>query len=199
MNWYRLFLIESNFGDLTGGRLAAALESFSEGRALTVRWFFRPDPKNDGDKLNWKDTSFVKAEKEWTKIHITSGWENPGNYTDPAMREMMANYNGIGWYALRLAVPKKWQGKQIYLRFGAVDESAWIYLNGKFCGERIFKDPDDWKKSFSIRIDQNIDWSRKYQSLVVKVQDTAGQGGIWQPVMMGCKSQDSSLKTQAPR
>ena len=199
MNWYRLFLIESAFGDLTGGRLAAALESFSEGRALTVRWFFRPDPKNEGDKLNWKDTSFVKAEKEWAKIVITSGWENPGSFTDPAMRKMMAKYDGIGWYALRIAVPKKWQGKQIYLRFGAVDESAWVYLNGQFCGERIYKEENDWKKPFSIRIDQNIDWTKKYQSLVVKVHDTAGQGGIWQPVMIGCKSQDASLKTQDPR
>ena len=198
MNWYRLFLIESGFGDLTGGRLTAALELFSEGKALPVRWSFCPDPKNEGDKLNWKDTSFVKAEKEWEKINITSGWENPKNHTDPAIRKMMVKYDGIGWYALRLAVPKKWQGKQVYLRFGAVDESAWVYLNGKFCGERVYKNENDWKKSFSIRIDQNIDWTGKYQSLVVKVQDTAGQGGIWQPVMMGCKSQDSSLKTQDP-
>ena len=198
MNWYQLFQIESGFGDLTGGRLTAALESFSEGKALPVRWSFKPDPKNEGDKLNWKDTSFVKAEKEWKKISITSGWENPKNHTDPAMRKLMANYDGIGWYALRLAVPKKWQGKQIFLRFGAVDESAWIYLNGKFCGERVYKDEDDWKKSFSIRIDQNIDWNSKYQSLVVKVRDTAGQGGIWQPVMLGCKHQDASLKTRDP-
>ena len=112
------------------------------------------------------------------------------------MRKMMAKYDGIGWYALRIAVPKKWQGKEIYLRFGAVDESAWVYLNGKFCGERIYKEENDWKKPFSIRIDQNIDWNSKYQSLVVKVHDTAGQGGIWQPVMIGCKSQDASLKTQ---
>ena len=194
MNWYRLFLIESVFGDLTGGRLTAALESFSEGKALPVKWAFKPDPKNEGDKLNWKDISFVKAEKEWTKIDITSSWENPKSFTDPDMRKIMAKYDGIGWYALRLAIPKKWQGKEIYLQFGAVDESAWVYLNGNFCGERIYKDPDDWKKSFSIRIDQNIDWTKKYQSLIVKVRDVAGQGGIWQPVMLGCKEKAESSK-----
>ena len=45
----------------------------------------------------------------------------------------------------------------------------------------------DWKKPFSIRIDRNINWNRPYQSLVVKVRDVAGQGGIWQPVMLGCR------------
>ena len=199
MHWYRLFSIEAAFGDVTGGKLAAALEQFADGKALTLRWYFKPDPKDEGDKLNWKDTPFARAEKEWHRIYVNSGWENPGNYADPAMRKFMKNYDGTGWYALRLSIPEKWQGKKIHLHFGAVDESAWIYLNGKLCGERISKDTDDWKKSFSIRIDRNIDWSRKYQSLVVKVRDTAGQGGIWQPVMMGCKSQDSSLKTQAPR
>ena len=97
---------------------------------------------------------------------------------------------GIGWYALRLSIPKKWQGKKVFLHFGAVDESAWIYLNGKFCGERVSKDPDDWKKSFSIRIDRNINWQQKYQSLVVKVRDIGGQGGIWQPVTLGCKEKE---------
>lgn len=186
MNWYRLFLIESDFGDVTGGRLIAALESFSEGRALPVKWSFKPDPNNEGDSLNWQNTSYGKAEKEWEKIHITSAWENPKNHSDPATRKLMVNYDGIGWYALRLTIPQKWQGKEIFLRFGAVDESAWIYLNGKLCGERIYQGKEDWKKPFSIRIDQNINWNRKYQSLVVKVQDVSGQGGIWQPVMMGC-------------
>jgi len=186
MNWYRLFLIESDFGDLTGGRLAAALESFSEGRALPVKWAFKPDPNNEGDEQNWKNTSYGKAEKNWAKINITSAWENPKNHTDSAMRKLMANYDGIGWYALRLAIPSKWQGKEVYLQFGAVDESAWIYLNGKLCGERIYQGNEEWKKPFSIRIDQNINWNHKYQSLVVKVQDVSGQGGIWQPVMLGC-------------
>ena len=99
----------------------------------------------------------------------------------------MKNYDGIGWYALRLAGPKAWKGKKICLLFGAVDESAWVYLNGKYCGERVFKDPDDWKRSFAIRIDQNINWNSRWQTIVVKVRDTNGQGGIYRPVTLAAE------------
>ena len=68
-----------------------------------------------------------------------------------------------------------------------MDESAWIYLNGKFCGERLYKEENDWKKSFEIRIDQNIDWNRKTQDLIVKVRDIGGQGGIWRPVVLAAE------------
>ena len=184
MYWHRLFNIEAGFGDVTGGKLAGTLKNFSQGTALSEYWFFAPDPKNEGEKLNWKNTLFTEAEACWERVCITTGWENPGRYAHPGLRKFMKNYDGIGWYALRLAVPKEWKGKKICLLFGAVDESAWVYLNGKYCGERVFKDPDDWKKSFSIRIDQNINWNNRWQTIVVKVRDTNGQGGIYRPVTL---------------
>ena len=185
--WYRLFSIESNFGDVAGTKLAANLERFSEGKNLSPYWFFAPDPENKGDEKDWKSTPYSKGESCWEKVSITTGWENPGKFAHPALQKMMKNYDGAGWYSLRLDVPAKWKGKKIWLLFGAVDESAWIYLNGKFCGERIFKESDDWKKPFQIRIDENIDWSQKSQSLVVKVYDKGGQGGIWRPVVLAAE------------
>lgn len=184
MNWYRLFDIESGFGDVTGGKLAAALERFSDGKVLSSYWFFTPDPKKEGEKLKWHKTSFAEGESCWQKINVNSNWENPGHFAHPALRAFMKNYDGIGWYSLRLDIPEKWKGKKIFLLFGAVDESAWIYLNGKLCGTRIFKNSNDWKTAFTIRIDENINWNEKYQSLVVKVQDLRGQGGIWRPVVL---------------
>ena len=187
MNWYRLFAIESGFGDVTGGKLVASMGKYSIGKTLSHYWYFTPDPRNEGDELNWKNTSFTESEACWEKINITSGWETPGRFAPAAMRKFMAKYDGIGWYALRLNIPKAWKGKKIVLIFGAVDESAWIYLNGKLCGQRLYKNPDDWKKSFEIRIDQNINWNARYQSLVVKVQDKGGQGGIWRPVTLAAE------------
>ena len=58
---------------------------------------------------------------------------------------------------------------------------------GVMMPDGVQKDLNDWKKAFSIRIDENIDWEKKDQSLVVKVQDARGQGGIWQPVVLGCR------------
>ena len=99
----------------------------------------------------------------------------------------MKNYDGIGWYALRLSIPKKWQGKKVFLHFGAVDESAWIYLNGQLCGTQIYKGGDDWKKPFTIRIDQAVNWKGGSQKLYVRVEDNGGLGGLWRPVMLVCR------------
>jgi hypothetical protein len=184
MHWYRLFNIEAGFGDVTGGKLFGSLGRFSEGKALPVYWFFTPDPKDEGTKSNWHKTTAAEAAVCWDRVRTDNGWEMPGHFAPAAMKKFMKEYNGIGWYSLPLQVPPRWKGKKIYLLFAGVDESGWIYLNGKLCGERIFKEENDWKRSFEIRIDQNIDWSKKSQDLVVKVRDIGGQGGIWRPVVL---------------
>ena len=186
-NWYRLFTLELEFGDVTGGRLADRLRAYSEGASLPLLWQFTPDPEGVGEKKNYPAVTFDEAEACWERVRTDAGWENPGPTAHPRMREFMKNYDGVGWYSLRLAVPPQWKGREVYLLFAGVDESAWVYLNGKFCGERLFKDRDDWKKPFEIRIDPAIDWSKKYQSLIVKVKDIGGQGGIWRPVSIAVK------------
>ena len=100
------------------------------------------------------------------------------------LRERLRSYDGIGYYALSLNVPRDWKGQEVFLYFGAVDESAWVYLNGKPAGEHIFEKPDDWKTPFTIRIDQHIDWSKGRQGLVVRVEDSSGDGGIWKPAYL---------------
>ena len=184
MNWYKLFGIEAGFGDVTGGKLAARMGRFSEGKALPLYWFFTPDPKDEGTKNNWHKTTWDEAVSCWEKVVTDAGWEQPGRFAHPAMQKFIKNYDGIGWYSLGINIPANWKGKKIYLLFAGVDESAWVYLNGKFCGERLYKDADDWKRAFEIRIDQNIDWSKKTQSVIVKVRDVGGQGGIWRPVVL---------------
>ena len=55
-------------------------------------------------------------------------------------------------------LPKDNKGEYVYIYFGAVDEQAWVYLNGKFVGQRTFesdggKDPDMlWTRPFMIDV-----------------------------------------------
>ena len=100
---------------------------------------------------------------------------------------MLKNYNGSAWYAVPLSIPKEWKGKEIALVFGAVDESAWVYVNGKLCGSQVYKGGDDWKKPFTIVITDAMDWSKGNQSLFVRVEDNGGLGGLWRPVYMVCR------------
>ena len=118
------------------------------------------------------------------------GWENPHKHykiITKEIRKQTANYDGIAWYALDTKILPELKGREIFLYFQAVDESCQIYVNGKKVGEHLFVNDDDWRTPFSIRIDQAIDWTKKTQKIVVRVQDTNGQGGIWKRVYIVSK------------
>ena len=120
-----------------------------------------------------------------------SNWENPGrhySYPSPETRALTANYDGIAWYATTVTVPADWQNRDVLLYFGAVDESCWIYVNDKPAGEHLFRNRDDWTTPFTIPINDVIDWSKPEQTIIVRVEDKAGAGGIWKPVWLVSKA-----------
>ena len=119
---------------------------------------------------------------------MDTNWEK-NSYKDPAMKKMMENYNGIGWYARNIKIDPAWKGKKIYLVFGAVDESAWLYVNGKFAGKRIYQKDPDYYTPFALEITDTVDWNRKVQNVVVRVEDKYGAGGIWKPVYVTVKGE----------
>ena len=86
-----------------------------------------------------------------------------------------------------MRIDPAWKGKEISLVFGAVDESAWGWVNGKFAGKRLYINDSDWKTPFAIPITDVIDWDRKQQTVPVRVLDTNGAGGIWRPVMLAVR------------
>jgi len=76
----------------------------------------------------------------------------------------------------------------VFLIFGAVDESCWIYVNGKKAGEHLFKNSDDWKTPFIIRIDREFDNSKEWQDIVIRVEDKSGMGGIYKSVWLAVEN-----------
>jgi hypothetical protein len=63
--------------------------------------------------------------------------------------------------------------------FGAVDESAWVYLNGEFAGEHDIGEAG-WDKPFGIDVTKAIQPGANV--LAVRVLDRVLGGGIWKPV-----------------
>ena len=68
-----------------------------------------------------------------------------------------------------------------------MDESCWIYVNGKKAGEHLFKNRDDWRTPFAIDITDCINWKASTQIVTVRVEDKSGSGGIWKDVMLVSK------------
>ncbi len=184
-NWAALFNLEKQFGDITGVIAASDFSEYLDVRALPLQWQFKIDPQNLGMTEKWETTKPASYQADWSPIRVNLSWEQQVLESMPQeLRTQLKNYDGIGYYALNLSVPKDWKNQELFLYFGAVDESAWVYLNGKPAGEHLFEKPDDWKTPFTIRIDQLIDWSQNKQSLVVRVEDKSGDGGIWKPVYL---------------
>ena len=66
------------------------------------------------------------------------------------------------------------------IHFGAVDESAWVWLNGKYAGQHDVG-PAGWDRPFDLDITNEVKWGGENQ-LTVRVEDTKAVGGIWKPV-----------------
>jgi len=191
--WVATIGNEINNGDLTGLRVAEEMKGYLKPWLKTdLFWKFQIDPANVGLKENWEGKPWEEL-STWNNFRTDRFWEQQFEFDEPndlpeQLAKAIFTYDGIGWYATRHPVPPDWKGRQIYLRFGAVDESCKVFVNGKPAGERVFKGKNDWKTPFEIRIDPQIDWSRKEQIITVRVQDTGGSGGIWRPVWLVSKN-----------
>ena len=68
----------------------------------------------------------------------------------------------------------------VELAFGAVDESAWVWLNGIYIGQHDIG-PSGWNRAFWLDVTKEIRWGEK-NLLVIRVEDTVNGGGVWKPV-----------------
>lgn len=134
-------------------------------------WSFRADPLADAHHKGWMDPGF--DDSKWRKLKI--GWWEPQGYN---------GYDGIAWYRIRFTMPPQGEAVRAEICFGAADESAWVWLNGKYVGQHDVG-PVGWDKPFDLDITQEVNWGGE-NVLVVRVEDTASAGGIWKPVVIHC-------------
>ena len=130
-------------------------------------WKFRPDPMENGHHKGWFKPEFNDA--KWKKLKI-GFWEKQG----------YEGYDGIAWYRFRFTMPEKMDCNAVEIHFGAVDESAWVWLNGKYVGQHDIG-PAGWDRPFDLDITNEVKWGGENQ-LTVRVEDTMAAGGIWKPV-----------------
>ena len=132
-------------------------------------WSFRTDPMGNGHHKGWFNPGF--NDSKWKKLKI-GVWENQGYH----------GYDGIAWYRIRFTMPPKSECNAVEIHFGAVDETAWVWLNGKYVGQHD-AGIIGWDKPFDLNITDEINWGGE-NVLAVRVEDTVAAGGIWQPVVI---------------
>lgn len=134
-------------------------------------WLFKDDREKVGVDRGYFKPDHPTA--EFTKSRIGSFWDHQG---DASLEE--------GWYRLRYKCPKVPEGKRVFLHFGAVDESAWLYVDGKLIAWYDTAHPaKTWTMSFLLEVTGSLE-SGKDHILVIRVGNTGGAGGIWKPVSL---------------
>ena len=131
------------------------------------RWLMCTDPTETGHTKKW----FVADldETGWKPVKCEA-WEGQG----------FPGYDGVAWYRIRFNAPPKENCVGAELKFGAVDEQAWVWLNGKYVGQHAIG-PEGWDVAFWLNVGDEIAWDAE-NLLVVRVEDSKMAGGIWKPI-----------------
>ena len=129
-------------------------------------WKFKTDPDSSGRKQKW----FENWPRQSRSIRIDDWWEP----------QLKSTYIGNAWYEINWKAPQDWSKKKLILAFGAVDEQAWVWLNGKFIGAHA-DGIAGWNTPFEFDITGKVALGQE-NKLTVLVSNSAGVGGIWKSV-----------------
>ncbi|MGC9320054.1 MAG: DUF4838 domain-containing protein [Armatimonadota bacterium] len=146
---------------------------------LSNTWRFAVDPDDAGLERGWHEADFDAG--AWERQHSDlgmKGWEDQGH----------PGYDGYAWYRQRVRVPAETEAEHHYLYFGAVDEQAWVYLDGEQVGEHTVQSTgrpvtELWKEPFLVDISGQLT-AGDTVTLAVRVHDNEAMGGIWRPVQL---------------
>jgi HEAT repeat protein len=140
--------------------------------ALTVPlpdadWRFCTDPEENGELKAWFDPAF--NDQGWELIPVGDFWQKAG-----------FNYEGVAWYRRTFALPARPDLSAVEICFGAVDETAWVWINGTYVGQHDVG-LAGWDDPFALDVTDALRWGTDNQ-ITVRVQNVKAAGGIWKPV-----------------
>jgi hypothetical protein len=131
--------------------------------------------KADHDKVGM-DQGYFKPDRpagDFTRTRIGRFWDHRG-------------YQVLdeGWYRLRYKCPELPQGKRVFLHFGAVDESAWLYVDGQLVAWYDTAHPElTWNEPFLLELTGSLESGAEHL-LAIRVGNKGGAGGIHKPVTL---------------
>jgi len=107
--------------------------------SLDGQWDFATDPNGVGEGQKWFLPKTALPGK--VSIQVPACWEaqgvgGPGRTTTSAperrVRRIIGSYVGAAWYRNRVAIPKAWAGRQVWLKVGGVSAQGWLWVNGTY-------------------------------------------------------------------
>ncbi|WP_183305470.1 sialate O-acetylesterase [Dysgonomonas hofstadii] len=126
--------------------------------------------KKDIEKI---DKGFNNGQAVWASIqNDDSGWEQM-NIPSIMQEQGLKGFNGIVWFRKTIDIPAKWEGKELTLNLGPIDDNDFTYFNGIQVGHT-----EGWMAQRSYKIPKELVTKGK-AIISVRVMDTGGNGGIF--------------------
>lgn len=133
---------------------------------LEKNWYFSPDKNNIGSSENWYAIDF--DDSKWDILGAGIRWEDQG-YPD---------LDGIAWYRKTVVIPNNWKEKDIWIKFGAVNDAYDLFINGEQVSSFGAANITFAAKPSFTKITDQIKYGEPNQ-ITVKVNDWGNSGGLW--------------------
>jgi sialate O-acetylesterase len=152
-----------------------------EAQAKQDAWFQNVDP---GSKLGAAWSVAELDTSDWKTMILPTLWENAG-YPD---------FDGVFWFRRTFDLPQNWDGRDVLLHLGAVDDDDATWVNGAMVGSTI-----GWDRLRVYRVPGHL-LRRGTNVIAVRVLDTGAGGGLYgggdtMRLMYGLPGQDSRKET----
>lgn len=161
---------------LTAATLAALRGRLDERRLELPVWRFRTDADDQGRAASFFAPATDATTAAWRDLRAGAHWEGQA--------EDLRHYTGIAWYRVDVDVPGPWQDRDARLVLEGVDDSYELWLDGRAiaaAGDATTKQTI-WLERQVIELGRSLAPGR--HTLVLRVVDHAGAGGLWKPAFL---------------
>jgi len=131
-----------------------------ETQARQEAWYARVDPGTKASPA-WNAAGLDTG--SWKPMKLPANWEAAG----------YPNFDGVFWFRRTFDLPANWDGSDVELHLGAVDDNDTTWVNGLAVGATI-----GWNLPRIYRLPGSV-LQHTNNVIAVRVLDTGAGGGLW--------------------
>ena len=148
---------------------------------ISKSWRFSPDKSNTGISEKWYAVDF--DDSKWSTINAGIRWEDQG----------FQDLDSYGWYRKTVDIPADWKGKDIWIKFGAVNDAYELFVNGESVSSFGQANISFAGKPSFTKVSDKLKYGQS-NMLAVKVDDWGNSGGLWRlPVIITTDKSETDL------
>jgi hypothetical protein len=148
---------------------------------ISKSWSFSPDENNIGTTKKWYSENF--DDSKWTIIDGGKRWEDQG----------FPDLDSYGWYRKEVDIPQDWKGKDVWIKFGAVNDAYELFVNGKSVSSFGQANITFAAKPSFTKVNGKLNYGEQ-NLIAIKVNDWGNSGGIWRlPIIITTDKSETDL------